>query len=245
MFIIQISTVLTYLLTWFIKCTLEIWTPNWSCIWIVKSCPIAQWSVIWSSIQTTIWILDKKKFNIQMFVIQIPSVPMERRGIRFWVAFLDPLGCLCLPLISPLIFLFPGKIPTKPHVYFKCSLYLYYTWLILVYEGSVNNPGIGPDSDPAKVLKANRWRSQPCPGTNLSYWAGCYMPGLRFTKLQNPVVRNGSPIKWSMPLPLMATVKDTTCQGGEIERNYKDDGSSTGWTDWRLLKVNHMRLKTT
>ena len=31
-----------------------------------------------------------------------------------------------------------------------------------------------------------------------------------------------------MPLPLMATVKDTTCQGGEMERIYKDDGSSTG-----------------
>ena len=26
----------------------------------------------------------------------------------------------------------------------------------------------------------------------------------------------------------MATVKDTTCQGGEMERIYKDDGSSTG-----------------
>ena len=32
------------------------------------------------------------------------------------------------------------------------------------------------------------------------------------------VVRNGSPIKWSTPLPLMVTVKDTTCQGGEMER---------------------------
>ena len=31
-----------------------------------------------------------------------------------------------------------------------------------------------------------------------------------------------------MQLPLMAAVKDTTCQGGEIERIYKDDGSSTG-----------------
>ena len=26
----------------------------------------------------------------------------------------------------------------------------------------------------------------------------------------------------------MATVKDTTCQGGEMERIYKDGGSSTG-----------------
>ena len=26
----------------------------------------------------------------------------------------------------------------------------------------------------------------------------------------------------------MATVKDTTYQGGEMERIYKDDGSSTG-----------------
>ena len=26
--------------------------------------------------------------------------------------------------------------------------------------------------------------------------------------------------KWSTPLPLMATVKDTTCQGGEMERIY-------------------------
>ena len=43
-----------------------------------------------------------------------------------------------------------------------------------------------------------------------------------------PVVRNGSPIKWSTPLSLMATVKDTTCQGGEMERIYKDDGSLTG-----------------
>ena len=42
------------------------------------------------------------------------------------------------------------------------------------------------------------------------------------------MVRNGTPIKWSMPLPLMATVKDTACQGGEMERIYKDDGSSTG-----------------
>ena len=43
------------------------------------------------------------------------------------------------------------------------------------------------------------------------------------------MVRNGSPIEWSTPLlPLMATVKDATCQGGEMERIYKDDGSSTG-----------------
>ena len=27
---------------------------------------------------------------------------------------------------------------------------------------------------------------------------------------------------------LMVIVKDTTCQGGEIERIYKDDGTSTG-----------------
>ena len=46
--------------------------------------------------------------------------------------------------------------------------------------------------------------------------------------LQQEVVRNGSPIKWSTPLPLMATVKDTTYQGGEMGRIYKDDGSSTG-----------------
>ena len=29
-------------------------------------------------------------------------------------------------------------------------------------------------------------------------------------------------------VPLMATVKDTTYQGGGMERIYKDDGSSTG-----------------
>ena len=42
------------------------------------------------------------------------------------------------------------------------------------------------------------------------------------------MVRNGTPIKWSMPLPLMATVKDTACQRGDMERIYKNDGSSTG-----------------
>ena len=28
--------------------------------------------------------------------------------------------------------------------------------------------------------------------------------------------------------PMMATVKDTTCQGGEMESIFRDDGSSTG-----------------
>ena len=41
-------------------------------------------------------------------------------------------------------------------------------------------------------------------------------------------VQNGSPIKQATPLPLMATVKDTTYQGGKMERKYNDDGSSTG-----------------
>ena len=87
---------------------------------------------------------------IQMFVIQIPSVPRERRGIRFWVAFLEPLGCLCLPLISPLIFLFPGKIPTKPHVYFKCSLYLYLIDPCVrgIGEQSRHWPRLGPSQGP-------------------------------------------------------------------------------------------------
>ena len=46
--------------------------------------------------------------------------------------------------------------------------------------------------------------------------------------LQQEVVRNGSLIKLSTPLPLMATVKNTTFQGGEMKRIYQDDGSSKG-----------------
>ena len=38
----------------------------------------------------------------------------------------------------------------------------------------------------------------------------------------------------------MATVKDTTCQGGEMERIYKDDGSSTGEQTRDQQKVEHM-----
>ncbi len=39
---------------------------------------------------------------------------------------------------------------------------------------------------------------------------------------------------------------DTTNQGGEMERNYKDDGSSNkDETDWRSREVEYMRFRTT
>ena len=44
----------------------------------------------------------------------------------------------------------------------------------------------------------------------------------------------------------MANSSDTTNQGGKMERNYKDDGSSTkDETDWRSKEVEYMRFKTT
>ncbi len=39
---------------------------------------------------------------------------------------------------------------------------------------------------------------------------------------------------------------DTTNQGEEMKRNYKDDGSSTmDETDWRSSEVEYMRFRTT
>ncbi len=44
----------------------------------------------------------------------------------------------------------------------------------------------------------------------------------------------------------MATVKDTTCQGGEMERkNYKDDGSTTRMNGLENTEMDHMIFRTT
>ena len=51
-------------------------------------------------------------------------------------------------------------------------------------------------------------------------------------------------VKWSTPLTLMATVKDTTDQGGEMERNYKMKALQ-GRTDWRPKEVDYLRFKIT
>ena len=56
---------------------------------------------------------------------------------------------------------------------------------------------------------------------------------------QQEVVRIRNLIKWSTPLTRMANSSDTTNQRGKMERNYKDDGSSTqDETDWRSKKWN-------
>jgi hypothetical protein len=38
---------------------------------------------------------------------------------------------------------------------------------------------------------------------------------------------------------------DTTNQGGEMERNYKDDGSSTRMNRLEIKEMDYMRFKTT
>ena len=69
-----------------------------------------------------------------------------------------------------------------------------------------------------------------------------------YTNLSKYVVRNGSLIKWSTPLPLilMAIVKRHNMSGKRDGENiYKDDGSSTGEQTGDQQKVEHMRFKTT
>ena len=52
------------------------------------------------------------------------------------------------------------------------------------------------------------------------------------------VVRSGSPIKWSTPLPLMATVETQMVREERWRENYKDDGSSkTAGQALRQLKM--------
>ena len=41
----------------------------------------------------------------------------------------------------------------------------------------------------------------------------------------------------------MATVKDTTCQGGEMQRIYKNDGFFNRWTDWRLTESGTFEIQ--
>ena len=62
---------------------------------------------------------------------------------------------------------------------------------------------------------------------------------------QQDVVRSGSPIKWSTPLPLMATVKTQHVREERWRETTRMMVLQQGETDWRLLKVDHMKFKTT
>jgi hypothetical protein len=62
---------------------------------------------------------------------------------------------------------------------------------------------------------------------------------------QQDVFRNDSPIKWSMSQPLMATVKTQHVREGKWRETTRMMVLQQGQTDWRLLKVDHMKFKTT